>query len=292
MPQIKQVFKKPKEFNIHIHSFIKSVFQDYSKGNGALISAAVTYYVFLSFIPVLILSISITAFIIGSKETAQSTIISSISEFSPVLMRYTDDIETLVDELIRGSKLAFIISCLVLFWTVSSALANIEKAINHVWNVFERRGFVARRLLTLIGMIVLALLLLLSIALTASLELLKARVFNISWIPNYDIPVLWKILGIFIPLLVSIIAFTLLYKYVPNTKVPIIAAIWGGVFSGIAWEIVKQVFSFYASNYAQYNRIYGSLGGAVLLLVWIYWTSVITIIGAALSSKLARLRVG
>jgi membrane protein len=94
-----------------------------------------------------------------------------------------------------------------------------------------------------------------------------------------------------VPLLVSILTFTIFYWIVPNTHVPVIVALAGGSFAGALWEIAKYGFSYYATHFANYSAVYGSLAGVILLLVWIYYSAIVVIMGAEVASVYAGRRV-
>ena len=88
-----------------------------------------------------------------------------------------------------------------------------------------------------------------------------------------EIPFLWRLLGNLIPLLFTILAFAVVYKIVPNCVISWRSAFLGALFAGIFWEGAKYVFAYYASHYANFGKVYGSLGVVVSLMFWSYYTA-------------------
>jgi membrane protein len=97
------------------------------------------------------------------------------------------------------------------------------------------------------------------------------------------------VLGVIIPLLVTFLIFTMLYKWIPNTKVRWGEAFWAGLTAAVAWEITTNLFTWALSvGLAQYRLVYGSLGAMIALLFWIYINNLILIFSAHISAAIAR----
>ncbi|WP_213661693.1 virulence factor BrkB family protein [Stutzerimonas stutzeri] len=84
------------------------------------------------------------------------------------------------------------------------------------------------------------------------------------------------------PLVLSILAFTLLYAAVPNTRVPLRHALAGGLFAAVLFEAAKQLFGLYVSYFPSYQLIYGAFAAVPLFLLWIYLSWMIVLFGAEL----------
>ena len=87
------------------------------------------------------------------------------------------------------------------------------------------------------------------------------------------------------PLPISILMFGLVYRIVPNCPVSWRNALLGGFFAGAAWEAAKYLFALYAAHYANYNKVYGSLGAIVSLMFWAYYSATILLLGAEIAAK-------
>jgi membrane protein len=97
----------------------------------------------------------------------------------------------------------------------------------------------------------------------------------------------WQAVFILASVALTIILFTVLYKFLPNTHVPITEALPGAVLAGVLWEGAKFGFA-YALPYFHYDLLYGSIGAAVAVLSWIYFSSIILLFGAQFTALLHR----
>jgi membrane protein len=102
----------------------------------------------------------------------------------------------------------------------------------------------------------------------------------------------WNFMGILIPIIMSILAFTILYRYLPSRNIGNVAPIIGGATAGLLFELAKYIYRIFVVNFANYHVVYGSLGSVVLLVIWTYYVSVIAILGAEVTSTYATYRSG
>ena len=252
-------------------SFLKEVWHGYQKDNGSLLAGSISFYGFLSFFPTLLAAVGVLGFVLGSPENAEAAISRTISHFI-----VGDQARAITEELIKGRSAATGIGLALLLWSGMSAVVVLEKALNLAWSAGEQRGFIKTRLLALATLIITGALLLVSFGATAALRTVRsmapAAVAGFSPI--------WTVLGYFVPIFLSIAPFVLVYKLLPVARVSWGTALVAGTLAGLFWEIAKQVFTYYVLNWASYNKVYGSLASVILLMIWIYYSAIITVLGA------------
>ena len=105
---------------------------------------------------------------------------------------------------------------------------------------------------------------------------------------------LWNYLRYIIPLAYMILIFALLYKFSPNIgknlRIPIREVLPGAVFTTIAWVSLSLLLSYYVSNFGKYAITYGSLGGVIVLLIWMYYSSIVIVLGGEINATLEDMR--
>ncbi len=266
------------------YQFVKEVALDYSEDNGSLVAAAVSFYVFISLIPMLLLAVAVLGYFL-SPQDAQSVVLNHLSKYAPSAVEPAKEI---VREVVGGAETATGLGILALLWTGTTALAMLEKAINVAWGIERKRNYLVKRALGVMMFVVVGALLGVSTAISAGVYAIRDLDVGVFGVRPADWPWVWSFFGYSLPLLVTVSTFTLIYKILPNTYVRLKVALIGGVFAGILWEAAKVGFSYYAANFANYSKVYGSLGGVILLVVWINYSAVVTILGAEVASVVAK----
>jgi membrane protein len=187
-----------------------------------------------------------------------------------------------------------IVSCaLIVLWAGSWVFAVAERALNRIWGTTHRK-FLHGRTLTL-GMIGIAGLLLSLSALITSVLVsmqqmashLPLRVLTRVRFMAVVGSVFWQLLFALASILMTITLFTLVYRFLPNSRVTLRDALPGAVIAGLLWEFAKYVFA-WTLQYFHYDEIYGSVGAVVAVLTWGYVSSLILLFGAQLTAVFYR----
>ncbi len=179
-------------------------------------------------------------------------------------------------------------SFLVLLWAGSWIFNTIERTICRLWNTHPRE-FLKGRLLTIGMMAAIGATLLVSFILTSGLVAIgsvaerspRARLWLAQTFNSGLLPVTIALLS----LLLTVLLFGLIYRFMPNTKVRVIEIMPGAIIAGLLWEASKYAFA-WLLPYFHYDLLYGSIGAMVALLTWSYVSSLIMFFGAQLSAVL------
>ncbi len=159
-------------------------------------------------------------------------------------------------------------------------VATVEREINAIWHAGEPRSILRRLVVYAMGV-------------TAAPLLIGAVVYSTTWLIEESVaqvPLASAAVPFLVgPLAIAItaFAFTLLYLLVPSRKVPFRAALVGGLFAALGFEVAKRGFAFYITTVPTYRMVYGALAAVPLFLLWIYVSWVIVLVGAAVAATLA-----
>jgi membrane protein len=181
-------------------------------------------------------------------------------------------------------RIGAIVGLVVALWSASSGVKHLIGAVNLAYDEDETRGFLKLRglalALTVAGVIALA-------AVVAALivfpELLSDQgteaVFR-----ALILVVRWPLLA-----LLGLGALAVIYRYAPDRDAP--RWRWvspGALFAVVTWVIASVLFSLYTSNFGQYNETYGALGAVVVVMLWLYITTYVVIVGAEINAEIER----
>ena len=155
-------------------------------------------------------------------------------------------------------------------------LGSIEQSMNAIWQTRRGRAL-GRKIIDYMALMIL-LPISVNLALATSTTLQSTTLY--SRIQEIVPIVMFGFFLKLLPVLILILTFTLLYRFIPNIKVEFIPAIAGGIFGGFSWYLVQIVYIKLQIGVAKYNAIYGSFATLPLFFLWIYVAWVVFLLGA------------
>jgi membrane protein len=281
--KLKGLYKKADHASGGWLNFFAQIFTRFNEMGGAEAAAGLAYYALFSMFPLSLLVMSILGFLVQREEAYLQTMnfIQTVFPFSQGLVREN------LQQLQERSGTLGLVSGVVLIWTASGFFTILARNINRAWPMVKLRSVLHGRLVA-IGMLgALLVLLLLSVISSTIVNLLPAlfQVFGGNDAILHS--VLWQAVLRLIPALFTYLMFIGLYRWVPTKDVAWRAVLIGAGAVTIIWEIAKQGFTFYlGSGLVNYEVVYGSLGTVIALLVWVYFSNFIAVLGAHLIAGL------
>jgi membrane protein len=234
-------------------------------------ASALAFTSILSLVPFLALTFSVLKGF-GIQHRVEPLVMAQLSGGS---QEVASKIIDYIDNTSMGSLGAF--GLLALIAAVITLLGNIEEALNAIWGVDETRSLQRKFSDYLSVVIVAPILIFTAISITSFLEsqsIMKWLVEN-----SYAGDLLLATLHL-VPYMITWIALTFLYIFIPNTPVRILPALLGGVLAGTCWQVAQWGYIYFQVGVANYNVIYGTVAVLPIFMVWIYTSWLIVLFGA------------
>jgi membrane protein len=247
------------------------------------LGAQMTFYLILSLFPFAIFLLTLMSYtpITTEQITANLVMVMPESAESIVLGIYRDVMGDSSPTLLSFGMIGSI-------WAASRGMLALIRTINKAYDEKERRPYLKVRLLALLYTVLFAVALIIAFAVLVFGgrigDWLAARAEFASWHS------LWSLLKNVLALLLICALFCLVYVGAPARRIRLREALPGAVFATSGWVAVSALFSIYVSQFANYTRTYGSLGGIIVLLLWLYLSSNILLLGGEINAVLARFR--
>src|SRR5437763_4359560 len=267
---------------------LKRTFKHFSANNLTDNAAALTYYGILALFPALLVLLSVIG--LAGQSTAQS-LINNIASAAPGSAKsiITNGIHNLQNSK-SSAGILFIVGILGALWSASGYVGAFSRAANQIYEVGEGRPFWKLRPQQVAITAVMVVLLAVSAVAVVVTGGLADQVGNLvgaghTAVQVWDIAK-WPVLVV----LVSIMIATL-YWAAPNVRQP--GFRWvspGSLLAVLVWIVASALFAFYVANFASYNKTYGSLGGVIVFLVWLWITNIIILLGAEFNAEMQRSR--
>ena len=263
-----------------IYSVIREALSLFNRNDCFTRAAAISFYAFFSLIPIMLLVTAALGFFLGSHERQMDDVIAMVRQSLPYISdRIVNDLKGLSTQ---WRKFGWI-SIIVLISSAELVLEATAGALSSVFNSERRFGFVRRKIINL-GMLLLGIIAALaSILMTAAsivLSKFHLRVFGIDIVYYLVQSLTFKILLPFV-LVTAVVA--VVFKLFSGANLNVRYALYGSIIFTSMWEVTKQVFTWYVSNFQSYNKFYASLGTLMLLLIWIFYSANIFLFSAAVA---------
>ena len=251
-------------------------------------AGSMAYFGLLSLFQLLVLAVVIGSFILGEGE-ARAFVVGQVQAGSPL------DGETVggvIDAVIESRGGMTIFSILFLLWGALGLFSAMSTGIARVFETAPPRGFVQDKLIGLLLMGLTGALAVASLAIGILTGILQEAASNLlRTVPGGETAV-WLI-GLVVPIVLIFAAFWVIYRVVPNRPMSWAEVLPGAIVATVLWTVLRYGFTFYATNIANYESAFGPISTGITLLVFIYFASVIVLLGAefaranAMESELA-----
>ena len=242
-------------------------------------ASALTFYSLLSIVPVVALAFAVAKGF-GVEKILGEQLMAKMQGQEEVAERIISFAQSFLENT-RGGAIAGV-GIVLLFWTVIKVLGNVETSFNDIWGVKTSRTM-GRKLADYLSIIMICPVLLIlassvTVLLTTQVSGLLERLSFLGYLADVLIWVL-KIL----PYGVIWLVFTFIYVFMPNTKVELKSALWGGILAGTIYQLVQLAYITFQIGVSNYGAIYGSFAALPLFLVWLQMSWLIVLLGAEIS---------
>ncbi|MFL5826102.1 MAG: YihY/virulence factor BrkB family protein [Thermoleophilaceae bacterium] len=251
-------------------------------------AAALTYYGILAIFPALLALVSVLGLV---GQSATQPLIDNLGKLTPGPAKdiFTSALQNLQKS--RGAAgTLFIIGLAGAIWSASGYIAAFMRASNAIYDVEEGRPVwktLPTRVLTTVVLVIMLAVVAIAVTVTGPLADQVGKVLGVG----STVTTIWDIAKWPAILVAVMIMFAILYWAAPNVRHPKFRWITpGGVIGVLIWLVASAGFAFYVANFASYNKTYGTLGGVIVFLMWLWISNIAILFGAEFNAELERSR--
>jgi len=263
----------------------------YHETDGEQRAASFAYYAFFSLIPLLVLLITIGSHFLGNQEQSTNEVFRILSQYIDLDGGSADQVRTTVNSFMRSRLGSGIISFLIVFWCAMRLFQALVHGVNKAWGTKELSWWLVP-LKNLILTAVLASALLIGIIAPAVINGVEHYLFQHQrdwpFVQTVGQTVFW-LLRFLIPPLLLFYGLALFYWSAPRRKT-MFSEVWlEAIWVTFALGGLQKLFILYAGKAAKFNVVYGTFGSVVALLMWIYFTGAVIILGGCFCAARAEI---
>ncbi len=268
---IKNIYNKAK-------NFINVILREDVFGSAAEMS----YMLTLSVFPLLLSFMAIFS-IVGNTAFVNEAL-NTLSQFAPAEVIVV--IQTVLKEvtLLKGYSLVAIIGFLTTLYLASNSISVIIKCLNKSDRIKETRGFIHTKILSIIMVFVYVIFLFFSVNLIVFGQSILSLITKYVRVIPLEVSQLILLLRWPVTFVLIFVLAAINYYVLPAKKVKIKTVVPGSIFFTVFWLIGSWLFSIYINNFGSYNKVYGSIAAFAILMIWLYFTSIIILVGGEINN--------
>lgn len=263
-----------KRFFIIISDSIKAFSYDNCLG----MAAAISFYALFSLLPLMFLLFAFIGSILGTETWLFERILQFVKDSLPYL---SDSIVEDIRGLIENRKVFGWFGIIMLMWSAEFVILAIRDAMNVIFGEAEKMGFIKTRLVAWGTFLIWCAVFLISIGLPFVAEILSSK----TQIAAFGIDISYYIaksitFKYFMPVVIMVIAVAFIFKIMVGRNLKARHAVLGSIIFSVLWEAAKHLFALYITHFGSFNKMYGSLGAIMIMLLWVFYSSIILLFSA------------
>jgi membrane protein len=249
------------------------------------LAAGVVFYSLVALFPAIAAGVSVYAFF--SNAASITNHLSLVADIVPgaSLDMLREEITRIATRSDGRLTFGFLLGFGIALWSANAGMKAIFDALNIIYDEEEKRGIIWLNVVSLFFTLCAIGGMLIALGMVVVLPLVLAALGYSS----LDVPLMIGFLRWPAMFVMVIVALAILYRYGPSRRI----AKWrwlsvGSVFAAVAWLAVSVLFSWYLGNFANYSATYGALGAVVGLMMWMWLSTIVVLVGAELNSEIER----
>jgi membrane protein len=283
----------PKNFLLDMKSLLsvralRAAVAEFQRDDALGLAAQLAFYLILALFPFLLVLVSLMG-TFSSPELADQ-VLGYFREVTP--QQVYEIIDSYLHDIIAGNRPApglFSVGLVIALWSASGAFAALINALNRAYDVEETRPFWKVRGIALLMTLGLSVMIMIGVLLLVAGPPIGRGIADLLGLGEV-FTLVWNVVQWPVALSLMVFAVALLYYFAPDAGQPFRWITPGGLIGVLLWVLASVIFRFYVSNFGSYDATYGSIGAVIVLLLYLYISSLTILFGAELNATLVRLK--
>lgn len=260
------------------NGFLKELLVRIKKVDVTGLGSQLAFFFLLSLFPLLIFIMTLLPYL----NFNQAEVFLLIRDYAPESVAML--IEGTLNEILENRNGGLLsIGALATVWSASKGMNALTKALNRSYFTEESRSFIMARVMSVVFTIMLIAVLVVALILPVFGQQIGVLAFSYMGLEEGFL-ILWAGLRWLVPPVLIFFVFSLIYWLVPNLKIPFKSVLPGALFATVGWILTSLAFSFYVGSYGNYSSTYGSIGAIIVLMMWLYFSAIILMLGGQLNA--------
>jgi len=267
---------------------LKKTVQEFQRDDALGLAAQLAFYLILALFPFILVLVSLMG-TFSSSELAEE-VLAYFEQVTP--QEVYQIIEAYTGDIISGNNPApelFSVGLVITLWSASGAFAALINALNKAYDVEETRPIWKVRGIALLMTLGLSVIVLTGVLLLVAGPPIGKGIASLFGLGDI-FALVWNVARWPVAFFFMVLTVALLYYFGPDAGQPFRWITPGGLIGVLLWVLASVIFRFYVSNFGSYDETYGSIGAVIILLLYLYISSLTILFGAELNATLVRMK--
>ena len=265
------------DFYLRSSKFVNMILIRMREHDVSGMAAQLAFFFLLSLFPLLIFLIALIPYLPFTAADIMGLLATIVPEDSLAF------IEPQLEGIMERNRGLLSVSILGTLWTASNAMNGLLKSFDKAYDLVENRKYIIRRAIALLLTVGLIFLLIIVLMLPVFGKQIGIFLYNLIGFSEHYL-VIWNFVRWISSIIGLYLIFTLLYWVLPYIKRKRKSVFWGALFATVGWSAVSYGFSFYVNHFSNYSTTYGSIGGIIVLMLWLYLSAHIIVLGGEINA--------
>jgi membrane protein len=254
----------------------------FDKDHGFFFSSGITFNLLICLVPLILLLLAL----LGTYLYSYREVLNHIRHYLENAFPFSDTrIMNGILRIVRDRKIVGVLGIGGLIWASTWVFSSLRTALDMIFQVKEGRGILRGKGIDLLMILLAGTFLLISMAFSSVITFVQGYPFS----PFLELrPIIRFILKYLIPFFFTFWMCFLIYKIIPDKKIHFKTALQAAFFTSLFWETAKHLFGWYVLHLGGFSMIYGSLSALVIFFLWMYYSSVILLLGGEVAFQLEK----
>jgi membrane protein len=272
--------------------FITRLYLKAGEDNIFFLAGGIAFDILFGAIPFLLMLVGIFGIVLANVvDDPSKAVIDYVVHILPPTQAVVDRTDAIVDTVIAGRTRFGVLGLVLFLWTSTRLIATLRTSLKEIFDLPEDRGIVEGKVFDIQMVLVAGTLFLantgITIVLTTAQEL-GIRLVGKRWLDVETVQLVW---GQLLAFVFIFLMFLLIYRYLPRRRTPWRMTLVAAVFTSLAWELIKGLFAMYVLRATSWQKVYGAFVTPVIIVLWIYYSAVVFILGGEVAHVYELLRV-
>jgi membrane protein len=275
--------------------FLVRVISKADEDNIFFMAGAITFNLLVALVPLILLFIGISGFVLTSRfPDPASVLIPFLLGNLPTVggeVDLVDRVQGVIESLLEDRAGFSLVGFLIFVWVSTRLVGTLRTVLREIFDFPMGRGIVRGKLFDAMMVAVGGLLFVVNIGITVAVEAVEEMGITLTGLEGPGLTLFRQSMAQFLAFGSIWALFLLIYRYFPPRRIPWRTALTAATFTGVLFEVTKYLFSWYLTNLANFGTVYGGLTSAAILFFWIYYGSIVFILGGEVAQVLTMSRV-